>query len=404
MGRGALLSRPVACVGVGQTHFTKTALAGSYVALLREAASGALGAAGLTIDDVDAVVLALAPETLMGVNHAERWCVDAVGAAGKPLMRVQTGGATGMNAVHVGYDHIASGLFERVLVIGADRVAESGDAQQIFNKIWDPFLERDMAQTTISLIAMSASRYMHLHGMTERQMARVSVKAHANAMKNPFAHIRREVTIDEVLESRYLAWPIKLLDACPQSAGACAVLLSSGDALDPAQQPAWISGMGMAGDTYFVGDRIGSKSVYDYGDGGALELAAQRAYKQARIDDPVRDIDLVETYASFTPVEVHNAEALGLCEHGKAGPLFEEGYFDLDGEIPINPSGGVVCTNPISVTAMVRLAEATLQIQGRAGERQVAGAETVVSTGSGGSHQFFPVTVLTREPRGLSEK
>jgi acetyl-CoA C-acetyltransferase len=396
------MSRGVACVGVGQTHFTKTAQAGSYVALLREATSGALDAAGMTIDDVDAVVLALAPETLMGVNHAERWCVDAVGAADKPLIRVQTGGATGMSAVHVGFDHVASGMFERVLVVGADRVAESGDAQQIFNKIWDPLLERDMAQTTISLIAMSACRYMHLYGMTERQMARVSVKAHANAMKNPFAHIRREVTIDEVLESRYLAWPIKLLDACPQSAGACAVVLTSADSLDSSHDPAWIAGLGMAGDTYFVGDRIGPKATYDYGDGGALELATRRAYEQAGISDPVNEIDLVETYASFTPVELHNVEAVGLCEHGTAGSLFEEGYFDLDGHIPINPSGGVVCTNPISVTAMVRFAEATLQIQGRAGERQVADAETVLATGSGGSHQFFPVTVLTREPRGIA--
>jgi acetyl-CoA C-acetyltransferase len=397
--------RPVACVGVGQTRFTKTSLAGSYVSLLKEATDRALEAARLKMDDIDAVVLALAPEALMGVNHAERWCVDAVGAAGKPIIRVQTGGATGMSAVHVGYDHVASGLFERVLLVGADRVAESGDAQQIFNKIWDPIYERDLAHTTISLIAMSASRYMHLYGMTERQMARVSVKCHANAVKNEHAHIRREVTIEEVLESRYLAWPIKLLDACPQSAGGCAAVLSSDRSVDESVHvPVWISGMGMAGDTYFVGDRIGPKAIYDYGDGGALELAARRAYAQARINRPVEEIDVVETYASFTPVELHNAEALGLCEHGKAGPLFEEGFFDLEGKVPINPSGGVVCTNPISVTAMVRFAEAVLQIQGKAGQHQVPGVATAVATGSGGSHQFFPVTVLTREPRGISER
>lgn len=396
--------QPVACVGVGQTRFGKTTEVGSYVSLLREAAHRSLEDARLSIDDVDAVVLGLAPEALMGVNHAERWCIEAIGAVGKPIVRVQTGGATGLSAVHVGYDHVASGLFDRVLVVGADRVRESGDAQQIFNKIWDPIYERDLAHTTISLIAMSASRYMHLYGMTEHQMARVSVKGHDNAMKNPFAHIRRRVTIEEVLESRYLAWPIKLLDACPQSAGGCAVVLSSARSVDEdVQVPAWISGLGMAGDTYFVGDRVGPKMIFDYGDGGALELAAQRAYQAADITNPVDEIDVVETYASFTPVELHNAEALGLCEPGTAGPLFEDGYFDLDGKIPINPSGGVICTNPISVTAMVRFAEATLQVQGRAGDRQVASVETAVATGSGGSHQFFPVAVLTREPRGISK-
>lgn len=395
--------RPVACVGTGQTKFTKTTEAGSYVSLLGESTRAALDAASLAIEDVDAVVLALAPEALMGVNHAERWCVEAVGAAGKPLIRVQTGGATGLSAIHVGYDHVSSGLFDHVLVVGADRVRESGDAQQIFNKIWDPIYERDLAHTTISLIAMSAGRYMHLYGTTERHMARASAKSHANAMKNPYAHIRREVTVEEVLESRYLAWPIKLLDACPQSAGGCAVVLSAGESVDESvQDPAWISGIGMAGDTYFVGDRIGPKAIYDYGDGGALEIAAQRAYEMAGITSPVDDIDVVETYASFSPVELHNAEALALCGHGEAGPLFEDGFFDLDGKVPLNPSGGVICTNPISVTAMVRFAEATLQVQGRAEGRQVPNVATAVATGSGGSHQFFPVAVLTREPRGIS--
>jgi acetyl-CoA C-acetyltransferase len=398
------MKQRVAAIGVGQTKFGKTTHAAPYDSLLHLASRKALESASLTIDDVDAVILALAPEALMGINHAERWCVEAIGGAGKPVMRVQTGGATGMSAVQAGYHHIASGMFDRVLVVGADRVAESGDAQQIFNKIWDPIYERYMPQTTISLIAMSASRYMHLYGTTERQMARVSVKDHANAMKNPYAHIQREVTIEEVLESRYLAWPIKLFDACPQSAGGCAVILSSESALDShLHDPAWISGIGMAGDTYFVGDRIGPGAVYDYGDGGALELSALRAYEMAGITQPQIEIDLVETYASFTPVELHNVEALGLCGHGEAGALFEEGFFDLEGQIPVNPSGGVVCTNPISVTAMVRFAEAALQIQGEAGDRQIRDAQTVVATGSGGSHQFFPVTVLTKEPRRATD-
>ena len=391
----------VAAVGIGQTRFAKTADSADYFSLLREAARVALEESGRSMDDIDAVVLALAPESLMGINHAERLCVDALGAAGKALLRVQTGGATGLSAVEAGYLHAASGLFDTVLVVGADRVAESGDAQQIFNKIWDPFFERSLPLTTISMIAMSAGRYMARYGMTERQMAAVSVKAHANAMLNPWAHIRREVTVEEVLTSRYLAWPLKLLDACPQSAGGCAVVLASEHTVAASDVPAWISGVAMAGDTYFVGDRVGPHARdWDYADARALAVAAKRAYAMAGIADPVREIDVVETYASFTPVEIHNAEALGLAPRGHAGPLFEEGYFDLDGEIPINPSGGVICTNPISVTAMVRFAEAVLQVQGRAGERQVSGVETALATGAGGSHQFFNAAVVTGEPRG----
>jgi acetyl-CoA C-acetyltransferase len=393
--------RPVAAIGVGQTAFTRTAEAKTYVELLYDAASNALASCALTIDDIDAVVLALAPEALMGVNHAERWCVDYIGGARKPVMRIQTGGATGLSAVQAGYQQIAAGFFKRVLVVGADRVRESGDAQQIFNKIWDPFYERDLPFTTITMIAMSAVRYMHRYGMTEHQMARISVKAHHNGVLNPNAHIRREVTIDEVMESRYLAWPIKLLDACPQSAGGCAVVLASEDAVDPSvAKPAWISGIGMAGEAYNIGDRLTPSSRgLDYADAEALVVAAEAAYRMAGITDPVSQIDAVETYASFTPVEIHNVEALGLAQPGTAGPLFEDGYFDLDGEIPVNPSGGVICTNPISVTAMVRFAEAVLQVQGRAGAHQVPGANTVVATGAGGSHQFFNIAVVTGDQR-----
>ena len=397
----AATGRPVAAVGVGQTRFGLTRDAPTYVEMLQEAALSALAEASMTIDDIDAIVLALAPESLMGVNHGERWCVDFIGGRMKPVLRIQTGGATGLSAVAAGYQHVAAGMYDRVLVVGADRVRESGDAQKIFNKIWDPFFERDLPFTTITMIAMSAVRYMHRHGMTEEQMARISVRAHRNGALNPNAHVRREVTVEEVLESRYLAWPLKLLDACPQSAGGCAVVLASEDAVDTrVHEPAWITGLAMAGETYFIGDRLEvSDRGYDYGDAEALAVAAENAYAMAGITDPRSQIDAVETYASFTPVEIHNAEALGLADLGTAGSLCDEGFFDLDGEIPLNPSGGVICTNPISVTAMVRFAEAVLQVQGRAGAHQVPDARTVVATGAGGSHQFFNVAVVTSEPR-----
>lgn len=391
----------VAVVGVGQTNYRSTRESDTTVGLLHTAAERALESAGMSMDDIGAIVLALAPEALMGVSHAERWCIESLGARLMPVLRIQTGGATGMSAVHAGFHHVASGRFSSVLVVGAERAGESGDAQQVFNKIWDPMYERDLPLTTISMIAMSAARYMHRYGTTERDMARASVKSHSNGVKNPYAHIRREVTVDEVLESRYIAWPLKVLDACPQSAGGCAVVLCSEDAVDDSVHvPAWITGIGMAGETYFIGDRVGPMAgPFDYGDAEALMVAAEQAYTMANINDPVTQIDVVETYASFSPVELHNVEALGLSDLGQSAELFWDGHFDLDGAIPVNPSGGVICTNPISVTAMVRVAEAALQVQGRAGEHQVAKANTAVATGAGGSHQFFNVTVLSNEPR-----
>lgn len=390
--------RRVAIVGVGQTDFQYRRDDCSYSDLVFEAVTKAFQGVDLTIQDIQAGVFSLAPDSLSGLSNAERTCVDAIGALGKPFIRVNTGGSTGISAVQVGFYHVASGMYDAVLVAGADRVGESGDSQTILNKMWDPYYERPLPLNAINMLAFSAVRYMHEYGMTQEHMALVSVKNRRHAQNNPHAHIRKPTTVEEVLASRFISWPIKLFDACPQSSGGCAIILCSEELAEKViDRPAWIQGVGHHSETYFMGDRMGPKRVCDHGDADAKAMAIEKAYRMAGVTNPIKDLQTAELYAPFTNTEYHAIDAAGFFPKGESIRRMEDGFFDMDGELPINPSGGTLCSNPIAVTAMVRVAEAALQVMGKAGQRQVPGARRALATGNGGDHQFFGAVVLGSE-------
>jgi acetyl-CoA C-acetyltransferase len=388
--------RNVGIIGTGQTNFVKTRTDVTYPELVREGATLALGDAGMSMADIDAVVFPLAPDALIGIGNGERWCVEAIGAQGKPFMRVNTGGATGLTAVQVGYMHVASGLFDAVLVTGADRVSESNSAQSVLNKMWDVAYERLYPLNTITMLAMSAQRYNAKYGSDERDMARVTVKNRRHAALNPLAHLRTPITEDEVLATRMISWPLKLGDLCPSSTGAAAVVLVSEDLARRSGRPvAWVRGIGQSSETFWMGDRVGPKAPYDHADADSLRDAIDVSYRQAGITDPRSQIDVAELYAPFSAVELHAIEAAGLCAKGESFRRIADGEFALGGNTPVvNPSGGTLCTNPIAVTGLVRAAEVALQVTGRAGEHQVDDASVGIATAIGGDHQFYASMIL----------
>src|SRR5262245_39805011 len=196
-----------AIIGVGQTpyHFQTPEL--TWAELAQTAVRSALEHARLAVDEVEAVVLGLAPSALVGVNEAEKWAASSVGAAGKPYFRVNTGGATGGSAAQAGFYHVASGLFRIVPVVCADKVAESPDAQHVLNAPWDPLYEKDFTLNAINMCSFQAVRHMHKYGTTERQLAAVAVRSRANGARNPYAHLRKPVSIEEALASRYICYP-----------------------------------------------------------------------------------------------------------------------------------------------------------------------------------------------------
>ena len=386
----------VGVIGIGQSEYKARRPDANYPELVREAVVLAMRDAKRELDEIEAVVYSLAPDALLGIGNAERLGVDAVGARNKRFMRINTGGSTGLSALAAAHSHIAAGVCDLVLVAGADKVGECGDSQTILNKIWDPTYERALPLGTITMLAMSAIRYMHKYGMTQEDMARVVVKNREHAALNPKAHLRALTSVEEVMNSRMISWPIKLFDACPQTTGGCAMVLASEDYVRKHSLDAvWITGVASSAESYYIGDRMGIGYTADHADAQALGEACHRAYKMAGVTDPTKQIDVAELYAPFSNTEFHSIEAAGLAGLGQSPRMLrEDGYFKLGGPIPVNPSGGVLCSNPIAVTAMVRVAEVALQVWGRAGGHQVKGAKRGIASGNGGDHQLFGAMIV----------
>ena len=385
----------VGIIGIGQSAFKARRDDASYPDLVREAVILALGDAGLELDDIKAIVYSLSPDAMVGIGNAERLGVDAVGARNKRFLRINTGGATGISSVAAAYYHIAAGACDVIMTAGADKVGECGDSQTVLNKIWDPTYERALPLGTITMLAMSGIRYADKYGMTQEDMAAVVVKNRSHAARNPNAHLRKETTIDEVMASRMISWPIKLFDCCPQSSGGGAMVLASEKYIrDRKLDAVWITGLGHCTETYYLGDRMGRGVTADHADAYALAQSFKRSYKMAGITDPGKQVHVAELYSPFSNTEFHAIEAAGLAGLGQSVAGVREGRFSIGGAIPVNPSGGVLCTNAIAVTAMIRVAEVALQVRGSAGGHQVKGARVGIASGNGGDHQFFGTMVV----------
>jgi acetyl-CoA C-acetyltransferase len=387
--------RRVAVVAAAQTVHTSRRSDVSLGELCLEAIVPAIADSGLPWEAIDAVVYGSGPDLLQGVRDAHLSQLVPLIGAGRPILRVHTGGATGGSVFQAGALLVGSGWARAVLLVGVEKASEPGDVQAVLNTMWNPLFEEPIGLNAINMMSLQATRQMHEHGYTLEHFARVAVKNRVNGAGNPYAHIRQPVSVEEVLASDVIAWPIKRLETCPRSDGACALVLADGELARRTPTPVWLRGMAESTDSMYIGDRVGD-GVNDYIDAATLRAAAHAAYEQAGIGRPLRDLDVAEVYAPFPCNELKAYEALGLCERGRAHTLIETGAVELDGELPVNPSGGPMCANPIGATGLVRVAECVEQIRGSATGRQVA-ASTGVATSSGGSSQFYTVCVLGKE-------
>lgn len=384
------MARPAAIIAVGQTRHVSRRRDVNIPELVGEAVRACLADAEMPPADIDAVIVGNM-EHFEGVYNPNLWAVDELGAIGKHMMMVTTGGTTGASLAHAGYYHVASGAFETVLCVGFEKQSD-GDttAGLIFQA--DPLFERFNMAGAIGTFALAASEYMEKFGITEEQAAMVSVKNRGNAVNNPYAHLRKAVTVEEVLDSRVLAWPIKLLDMCPTSDGACAVIVAGEEIVKKRSpnRPAWFKALATCHDQPFNSDLPMLIQMR------TLTHAAREAYAQAGIVDPLKELDVAELYEPCSFSELSWCEALGFCELGGGGRLVESGATRMGGELPVNPSGGVISTNCIGATALIRVAEAALQVMGKAGDRQVEGARRALATGFGGSW-WTEITILEGE-------
>lgn len=386
------MARRAAVVGVGQTKCKMRRTDVDFPGLIWEAASRAVEDAGLTLNDIDAVVFGSSPEYFEGVNHPEKWCLEASGGWMKPQMRVHTGGTVGCSAAIAGYYHVASGLYDVVLAVTGDKLSE-GPVQLGLSTVYDPIMGRDFACGAPSAVAVQSHRYMHLFGATYEDGAIIAVKERLNALNNPYAQLHiPNITIEMVMNSPMISAPIRLLDACPASDGACAMIFASeSKAKKICKKPAWVKGVSGVAEGVNYPKRDWTRPL-------ALELASKKAYRQAGITKPLKEIDVAEIYTAFSYQEMIWLEGLHICGRGEGVKLVRKGVTQMTGELPVNPSGGVLSTNTIGATAMMRCCEAALQVMGKADKRQVPGVKTALAHGWGGGIQFHTVMILGDKP------
>ena len=263
-------------------------------------------------------------------------------------------------------------------LIVAHSKGSEGDPRVITNAMFDPVYHRSLGLDAVSSSALQASAYMSRYGVTEEQCALVSVKNHKNAKNNPFAQLPMDITVADVMKSRKIADPLKLLDCSPVSDGAAAIIIADEKhARKARKKPVWIKGAAHCADAYLLGDR-------NLAEAASLREAAKKAYAMAGIGNPAKEIDVAELYDAFGYMELMWLEGLGFCDPGGGAGMTESGKTAMGGPIPVNPSGGVLSAHAVLAAGLARIAEAVLQLRGEAGSRQVDGARTSLAHGING--------------------
>ncbi len=371
-----------AVVGVGQTHHAKVREDVSLAGLLREAAQRALDDAEMRWRDIDAIVIGTAPDSFEGVMMPELYLADALGAAGKPILRVHTAGSVGGSTAVVAAHLVQSRVRRRVLTIGFEKQSE-GDTT------WGLSGGRSGGVGAGGYFAPHIRAYIDRSGAPDYVGWMVAVKDRKNALKNPYAHLKvPDITLEMVRDSPMVWEPVRRLESCPASDGACAMVLTDEAGGDrAATRPAWVHATAVRSE---LGQFPGRDPVDPQ---GGRDCAAD-VYAQAGITDPRRDIDVVECYVPFSWYEPMWMENLGFAERGAGWKLTEDGVTEMTGDLPVNCSGGVLSSNPIGASGMLRFAEAALQVRGQAGEHQVDGAHTGLGHAYGGASQFFAMWIV----------
>ena len=371
------MAQRVGVIGFGQTYHKSRREDVNGVELINEAVQAALEDSGLSIDDVDAIIIGNM-DHFESVNYVDTWSVDGTGGFMKPVMKLTTGGTTGSTIGIGGYFTAASGLFDVVAVVGWEKNSESDTTGAIIT-CSDPIFDRFSFAGALPGLAVEASVYMKKYGVTEKDAARVAVRDRRHAMNNPYAQLRKEITEEEVLESPMLSYPVKLLDICPRTDGAaCVIFAGERKAKKLSPNPAWVWASSIRHSYSYFED-------IEYDTMPTLEAACRELFSNVGIKEPLKELDVVELYQPYTFAGLKWIESMGICKPGEAPQLVWDGVTDMGGELPFNPSGGVLATNCIGATGLLRIGEAALQLQGRAGDRQVEGAEVALATGFGGA-------------------
>lgn len=326
-----------------------------------------------------------------GQEHLGSLIADYLGKPKNvPAMRVESACASGGMAVRAGFLEVASGMADYALVIGVEKMTDisGAEATLALAAASDQDYEAFHGVTFPGLYAMLARAHMHKYKTSEESLAEVAVKNHRNGSLNPFAQYPFAVTREQVMNSTMVADPLRLLHCSPITDGACALLLTSSDnAKNSKNPPVFITGSAHATDTIALAQRDDILKL------AAIETAANKALKMA--GKTIKDIDFAEVHDCFTIAEIIVIESLGAVAPGQGGPATLDGLTALDGDFPVNSSGGLKSKgHPVGATGAAQVAEAVLQLRGQAGKRQIPNARVGLTQNMGGSGGSCVVHIL----------
>ena len=384
------MKQQAAVLGIGQTRHRSRRADVSIAGLCREAVDRALADAGASMADIEAVVVGKAPDLFEGVMMPELYLADALGAVGKPLLRVHTAGSVGGATAIVAASLVEAGRHRRVLAVAFEKQSES-------NAMWALSIAPPFSMPVLAgaggYFAPHIRAYIRRSGAPEHIGAMVAVKDRRNGARNPYAHLQQaDITLESVRSSPMLWDPVRYDETCPSSDGACAVVIGDQEAARASAGPvAWIRATAMRTEpTMFSGkDHVNPRAGAD---------CAAALWRQAGITRPVQEIDVAEIYVPFSWFEPMWLENLGFAEAGQGWRLTESGETEIGGRLPVNPSGGVLSSNPIGASGLLRFAESALQVMGKAGAHQVDGARTALGHAYGGGSQYFSMWVVADQP------
>ena len=384
--------RKVAIIGVGMTRFGEMWDRG-FRDLVTEAGVRALEDAKITGDEISAgYVGTMASGSLVGQEHAGALIADYMGLNPIPITRVEGACASGSLALRDGILAVSSGLHDTVVVGGVEKMTDLDTAavSQILGGAGDQEWELFMGATFPALYAFMARRHMYEYGTTEEMMAAVAVKNHHNGTFNKYAQFQREITMEQVLNSKVVADPLKILDCSPITDGAAAVVLAPLDAASSyIEKPIEVVASEQASGTLALHDRKSITSI------DAAKIAAKKAYEKAGLTP--QDMDVAEVHDCFTIAEIVATEDLGFFKPGEGGKAALEGKTKLDGEIAINTSGGLKSTgHPVGATGVKQACEVTWQLRGDAGGRQVKDVNYGLTHNVGGTGATAVVHIYKR--------
>ena len=376
-----------AVIGVGQTKYESKRRDVSVGGLVREAIDNAMKHANVEWDAIDAVILGKAPDMFEGIVMPELSLADAIGAVGKPVLRVHTAGSVGGSTSVIAATHVTSGNFDTVLTVTFEKQSESNATWALSPKYpYSPHINAGAG----GYFAPYMREYIRRYNAPENIGWIVAAKDRQNALKNPYAHLQIPNIDEQMVADTPMLWePLRYLESCPSSDGACALVISN-EKLAKGRKAAWIKGMAVRSEgTLSAGrDEVNPQGGQD---------CASDIYKQAGISNPRDEIDCAEIYVPFSWYEPMWLENLHFCDLGEGWKLTENGTTTLDGDLPINMSGGVLSSNPICASGMIRFGEAALQVMHQANDYQVDGAKLAMGHAYGGASQFFAMWVVGNE-------